>query len=344
MKLLELKQGGHPLKNDDFNFMQTSYAEVFKGFISIFDPNLNCIMSGVVITETVSDISFTSGYVSWQGEPFVVEGGTFSKVVGGQLYFKLVEDVIYPSPVTYKDQSVQIVHVDRKLTLTYYTAGDTGEYFAAFTRVSSLGFKRGMMVEFQGNISTNFDSTGLGINDMAGFAVCNGGTFTISGGMTITVPDRRGRKSIGASNVPSDGAPVYDSTLGTYPAGSINIAGKNSIVLTKNQLPNYELPITDPGHYHFTIVDESFNSGNFPYEVGRKPAVNRAIDVYYNKSTGGGRESYYLAGCSGTFPTVQPGIGPTSKAETGIIVKSGGNGDAIDVTGAWYAPIIAYKL
>lgn len=247
MKKIELKQGGHPLRNDDFNFMQSGYFEALKAIIAIFDPSLNCIMSGVVITETSTDITFTSGYVAWQGEIFTVDGGTFSKVVGGNLYFKLEENVMYPSPVTYKDQTIQNVHIDRKLVLKYFTVGDTGEYMSAFSRISSLGFKRGMEVTYHGNVNSNFDSTGLGINDMAGFGIMNGNTYTISGGIPFTVPDKRGRTTYGASNVPSTGAPAYNTALGTFNYGSFD--GSNNPKILRTHLPNYNLP----GSINFTV-------------------------------------------------------------------------------------------
>lgn len=310
MKKLQLGFGGHPLKNDDFNWMQNAYSEVIKAIISIFDPSLNIILSGFIITDNGTTISSTDGYVSWQGEIYQVKATSFAKVAGQQLYFKLVETVVSPSPVTYKDGTNQNVHIDRTLQFKYFAAGDTGEYYAAFTRTSSLGFKRGMLVYYQGSTTANFDQTGLGINDMAGFAIANGNTYTISGGVSYTVPDLRGRKLIGATNVPATGAPTYDSTLGSYNITSAT--GAISYPILQANLPNYNLPVNDPGHTHIfpRFTDIGQDSGN--------------------------------AGADGH--DLQPRTDVTQSAQTNIIVNSGGGGVKLTTLDPSIAEIPIIKL
>lgn len=345
MKKLEFKFGGHPVHNDDADLIQSAYAEGLKAIISIFDASLNVILSGFIITDDGTTISCTSGYISWQGEVYSIPSTSFAKVVGGNLYLNLVSTVLAPSPVLYKDQTLQNVHIDRTLQLKYYSVGDVGEYVSAFARTSALGFKQGMIFDYIGNVNTNFDVTGLGINAMSGFACCNGNTFTISGGVTLTVPDLRGRTRIGASNIPNQGAPTYNTTILSSP--QIGVPGGSAfITLTKSNLPNYNLPITDIGHYHFGVVDEQFNSGNFPYEVGRGIAADRSVVTSYGKSSGGGKESYYLAGSATGFPTKQPTLSPTSigKSSDGLTVSSGGAATPFDGRGAWWAGIPVIKL
>ncbi len=69
-------------------------------------------------------------------------------------------------------------------------------------------------------------------------------------------------------------------------------------------------------HGHFSMINESLDSGNFPYEIGRDVTTTKAPIKIYSKGSGGGRESYVAAGQSGTFPFQQPNIGPTSEAGT----------------------------
>jgi len=307
MKKLNLGFGGHPLKNDDFNFMQASYSEVIKAIISIFDPSLNIILSGFIINDNGTTISCTEGYVSWLGEVYIIGSASFPKVSGGQLYLKLIENTVSPSPVVYKDQTTQNVHIDRKLQLKYFAAGDTGEYLAAFTRTSSLGFKRGMIIDYIGNSSANFDDRGLGINEMSGFAICNGNTFTISGGISYTVPDLRGRKRVGATNVPNQGAPAYNGNLGTYNITSTD--GSPTVTLSKANIPNYDLTVIDPGHFH-TVT-------------GRVGISDNADDRGVMESNGSSN---------------------TSVAQTNITVKSGGSGQALNIMNPYWAGIPVIKL
>jgi len=320
MKNLNLGYGGHPLKNDDFNLLQSAYSESFKAIISVFDPSLNIILSGFIITETSTTITCTEGYVSWLGEIYKIDSVSFAKQNGGQLYLQLDEVVMPPSPVTYKDQTLQNVHLNRKLKFKYYAAGDTGEYLAAFTRASSLGFKRGMILDFIGNTSTNFDQRGLGINDLSGFAVCNGNTFTISGGIQYTVPDLRGRGRIGASNVPSQDAPTYDAATLSNP--SITQTGGSAFFhITQGNLPNYNLPVNTTG----------FRVGiNVWQKWTRFQDSNNSRIYSYGPNASGGdafQTTLYSDVISGS-----------------ITVNSGGNGDIIDRRGAWWAGIPIIKL
>lgn len=319
MKKLDLGYGGHPLKNDDLNLIQSAYTDTFKAIVSVFDPSLNIILSGFVISDDGTNISCTSGYVSWQGEIYQIDSTTFVKQNGGQLYLQLVENILPPSPVTYKDQTTHNVHLDRRMKLKYFVQGDTGEYLAAFTRSSSLGFKRGMILDYIGNPLTNFDDRGLGINDLSGFAVCNGNTFTVSGGIQYIVPDLRGRGRIGASNVPSQDAPIYNAGILSNP--SITETGGAAFkTLTQSNLPNYNLPVNTSG----------FRVGiNVWQKWARFQSSDSRVWSYGPNATGGDASQTTL------YSDVISGS---------IVVNSGGNNEAFDLRGAWWAGIPIIKL
>jgi len=65
-------------------------------------------------------------------------------------------------------------------------------------------------------------------------------------------------------------------------------------------------------HHHFTAIDEGFDTGDFPDNISRAVSAVRAIIKRWTKTTGGGKESTWLAGASADFPGLQPAIGPTS--------------------------------
>lgn len=67
-----------------------------------------------------------------------------------------------------------------------------------------------------------------------------------------------------------------------------------------------------PDHYHFTAVDDGFDTSGFPDSINRAVTALRSIIKRWSKSSGGGKESTWLAGSSSDFPGLQPGIGPTS--------------------------------
>src|SRR5690606_25363582 len=89
------------------------------------------------------------------------------------------------------------------------------------------------MVPYVGDIGpTLFDSSGLGLANsvMDGWAICNGNNGT---------PDMRGLVAIGATSVPSSGAPTPHAEItGTSDVG--DVVGNDLKTLTADQLPPHK--------------------------------------------------------------------------------------------------------
>lgn len=130
------------------------------------------------------------------------------------------------------------------------------------------------------------------------YLYCNGSTFssatypvlaTIFGGNTL--PDFRGR----APAYLNDGTGRITSGSGGVDGNTLFAAGGNqTITLSSLHIPNYDLPVTDPGHHHaFT-----------------KPATS---------NTG------VIQGGGGNFVVISSAV--TSSDTTGISVNSGGGGN-----------------
>lgn len=127
-------------------------------------------------------------------------------------------------------------------------------YLASIGGANSLSqFRRGMTVAYYGDLSsTSFDITGLGVNLMAGWAICNGlnGTDDLRGKIlsmaTTGIPDSGATNIITTPAIPEDY--IY---LSPY-----NNAGKKAKNILQAHIPNYSLNVNDPGHtHHFVGVD-----------------------------------------------------------------------------------------
>jgi len=294
--------GGHPIKNDDAMLMQDAYFLGFQAIASLFDVSQNIILSGVVPTSNGTTVTTTAGFVSWQGEVYKVAANSFPIVSGGQYFLKFVQNTISPSPTEYKDGSIQNVHLDRILIFEYYNPGDLGEYYVNFKRISVSAIPSGSILDWFGNVNANFDNTGAGINSMAGYHICNGVGGT---------PDLRGLFLVGATNVPSVGAPALNPNVGTY--NQTDAGGNKSNVISKQNLPNYNLTVIDPGHTHSITGSNITNFGGF----GAVPGVN------FTGSEAGGN---------------------TNPATTGITVNSGGSGTAMENRPPYWCSIKIMKL
>ncbi len=316
MKIFDPKVGGHPLKLDDLRLIQDSYTEGFKAFTSFLSPTLNVILSGAIVTDDGTTITCSEGYACWQGEPFLVVASEFPKVLGQQLFFKLVEQIIPPSPVQYRDLSNKNVHIYRKLELVYFTTGVQGEYYTNFSRADATGVRPGTILEWFGNVNTEFDSTGLGINSMIGYAVCNGINQT---------PDLRGLFIVAATNVPSTGAPSLNPALGSYAVG--DPGGFKAVQIAKENLPDSDLTVIDTGHEHLTM------------STGAGTGKVNASTIAIREAGLGGNSSYDIQGSN-----APASVGKSSKTQTGIQVKLGGSNVELENRPPYFALVRIMKL
>ena len=98
----------------------------------------------------------------------------------------------------------------------------------------SNAFSRGMIVDWHGDVASNFDDTGLGYNLMSGWQICNGLNGT---------PDGRGKHWVMATVVPSVGAAVIVGNEDTLIHNNPDVIGGNrKITIAQTNLPNYTKP------------------------------------------------------------------------------------------------------
>lgn len=197
-------------------------------------------------------------------------------------YLKIVEEIITPSsPVPYEDTLNKNVHFLRTMTMKYYDSsvdhpGIDGMIFANPNNGSyNIGInyantsQRGFIQEFYpfpiGEENNLFDSNGLGLYRMKGLAICNGKSHIIPGlPMPFVTPDLRGKfkvmpSTIIGSTLSDVVAPAVTSARFDYATGiwdPLNyltpgaIIGLSSYSILQNNIPNYNLNVTENNHIH----------------------------------------------------------------------------------------------
>lgn len=169
----------------------------------------------------------------------------------------------------------------------------------------------------------------------SGWALCNGQTASKSDGSgSVTVPDLRDRFIVGAGTTYAVGA-TGGATSNTPTITMTNA----SYALTKNDLPAYNLTVTDAGHSH-TLTDPGHAHSYVSYSYTRK---------------GDGSGGDYMNGPSGTTTgSNTTGITIASNT-TGVTVNSAGGGlahthnntatsSSVSTLSPYYALCFIYKL
>ena len=193
----------------------------------------------------------TSGYAFLNDEIYEVIPASFAHSGSGTYYLSIIQSTLTPSPLVYNDGTTKVAHINRQMKLVYYTSGLAGDYLSNFSRINAQGVRPGTVFDWYGDVSSNFDATGYGVNNMAGYAICNGNTF-----VGTATPDLRGKFIVAATNVPNTGAPALDSALGTY--NQSDQGGEKAHALTSAENGPHTHTVTDPGHTHGVPIGESF--------------------------------------------------------------------------------------
>jgi len=329
--------GGHRLFLEDFVLLQQAFTEAIGGMATALYPTGTVILSGLKYSRTGSNVTITSGYASVNGEVLSFAGSTFPfQPTPAAIFMRIHQTKITPpDPVQYKDTINKNVHFNRILIAKYFNDpanttiddvvstsvtpvatddvdGVNGAYYDNMCPGGVL--TSGIVVEFYpdyvGEENVVFDSTGLGIGRMRGFALCNGLNNT---------PDLRGQFTIMPSNGVMNSAALISGVV-----DGVNIRnqlGAKTKTILQDNLPDYELVVDESPHVHFTVFSGADNA-----DLSSSNSIQ-------TESTYGGNSLHYLL--KGTPNT--PNIGVTSPASTNLTVSSNGGGVMLNVVPPCYS-------
>ena len=162
------------------------------------------------------------------------------------------------------------------------------------------------VVEYYGNITGKFDSTGAGIGEWEKIYLCNGNNGT---------PDKRGRVSVGA--ITSVGGGTLDTAVDPSNPGNPNYSlgtkyGSCMVSLNVTQIPSHSHIATntviDSGHFHYLSTVSGQTS---------KPALSP--NSYLASVNNAGNDGNYVLG--GTLEAL-PSVGKSSTSTTNISVQT----------------------
>lgn len=291
MKKLNTFTGGHPLRLDDIAHLQDGIIDALKGVVNGLGANNQAFVLQGCTFPTPTTIA--AGYIYWNGEVYPVDAGPKPALfLGAQYYWQVQEITVAPSPVIYQDLVSHIVHVRRKMTLVVSATLPVNAVLASsvirLNQILGLTPQRGIIM--YSGVSTNFDGSGKGKpgTQLDGWALCNGGTFAIPGGGTLTAPNLRGKFIVGFDERASGFDPDYNS-IG-------DIGGEKTHTLTKGEIPKHEhglfnsntlVPrleiIADTATGSGTLAPKVFHSdsatgGLTPFQPNYSPSEDGTVD------------------------------------------------------------------
>ena len=162
------------------------------------------------------------------------------------------------------------------------------------------------VVEFYGNLSGKFDSTGAGLGEWEKIYLCNGNNGT---------PDKRGRVSVGTTT--GMGGGTLDAAVDPSNSGNPNYSlgtkyGSCMVSLNITQMPSHSHTATntviDAGHFHYLSTVSGQTS---------KPALSPS--TYLASVNNARNDGNYVLG--GTLEAL-PSVGKSSTSTTNISVQT----------------------
>lgn len=224
--------GGFPMTQYTLDFMQSSYREALAGLSKLVGNGV--IVSGM---EEVGN-NVADGWISYNGElvPFM----------GGPKQTTWIVEELSESRL-FADQVTRNVYFTRRARF-----GSGGNAYSSLQRIETLVslrdtianmktsfisllnslWKKGDVIEVDCDakyILDNFNNTGLGINERAGWAICNGNNGT---------KNRMGRVAVG-----------YDPSRADYNTPG-KTGGAESVTLTVEQMPSHNHHFSAAGYNH----------------------------------------------------------------------------------------------
>lgn len=263
--------------------VQRTFQDAHKDLIAL---SANFKVSGCVVTETPSgpDITYslTAGSVCLNGEflPFAAQSVT--KAPTQVVFIRVQENNVDILPVTNALTGTEYVMRQRVAELAVANVyPNVGEYMMVTSpSKAELELQKyagrivmpGSIMPYFGDMA-DFNGNGLGVNSMAGWAVCNGLNGT---------PDLRGVTLMGATNVPASGggSPAHAGVSNTTDVG--DEVGADSVQLVANNLPEHTHPYVDEnvsGTGSDVPGGGGFARPGTPKTTGVNTTTNTPVDV-----------------------------------------------------------------
>jgi len=87
-KLITTPNGGFPLRSNDFRFIDESVRDAFKGVLSLLNMSANeaVILSGCNRTLALATVTWSPGYIAFQGEVLYFAGATYTIPEAGRYW------------------------------------------------------------------------------------------------------------------------------------------------------------------------------------------------------------------------------------------------------------------
>lgn len=187
------------------------------------------------VSGTSTTYTITAGHVVYKGEIMPVDAHAVTKSSSQVVYITVQDDGVDVTPTVNMDGNSDYVLRRRHAKLRVGPAYPTEHMVISAPRKSELDALRfkgrlvlpGAIMPYYGSMA-NFNAAGLGIvgSPVDGWAVCNGLNGT---------PDMRGMVPVGATNVPSSGAPALYAGVTASDVG--DAAGSDRVTLEADQLP-----------------------------------------------------------------------------------------------------------
>lgn len=178
----------------DFEQLQSCNSEFMEAISKFIGEDGTFKAFGCVITNGSTTITWTSGTIFYQGKYYRVDAGTLTKstspVITFNPFWKIVSNILSPSPVTYETNVQYNVHIENKMVLVEEPEpGDQGIYDAILPQLQgplldNLGGGGGTGASLQAtfNITNN-----LGIVSVDANAVNNGEVLSVISGQDIDI-------------------------------------------------------------------------------------------------------------------------------------------------------------